>query len=226
MGRPVRLADCLMRDSGGNRLDTIRAHWRLRECMTQCQVLAGQVELWDSVAPVVRHRHRSSGRGGHAARGSGEGRRSRGRQRGQSGDGRSSTLCAADRADGRRGLAAGLDRAVRGPLRSPVRAQPGRAVQAWPVRASAATVAGEQEILRQCVAAFGEADAARTAAIDNYAAGGPFDPVLEGVAQQIELSQQFLKSLTAYNDAIAEYVVAVLPPNTPSDQLVKSLVSQ
>ncbi len=70
-----------------------------------------------------------------------------------------------------------------------------------------------------------EADQARVAAAEKYRTGAAtIDQAIDGVAAQTEQIDAFLDSLTEYNRAIAEYALMVLPPATPADKLVASLV--
>jgi hypothetical protein len=52
----------------------------------------------------------------------------------------------------------------------------------------------------------------------------PLDGALWSVTQQRARSLDFLRDLTEYNIAIARYALATLPPNIPSDELIKKLV--
>lgn len=54
--------------------------------------------------------------------------------------------------------------------------------------------------------------------------GGQLETALDTARQERLKSLALLQRLTDYNLAIGEYVVAVLPANTPADQLAKSLV--
>jgi hypothetical protein len=70
-----------------------------------------------------------------------------------------------------------------------------------------------------------EADAARAQATAVYQADGrSIDPVLDAIDRQINQSAAFLGTLTEYNLAIADYVLAVLPQTITGEELVQGLV--
>jgi hypothetical protein len=52
----------------------------------------------------------------------------------------------------------------------------------------------------------------------------PLDRLLWAIARQTDQTLTFLHELTDYNSAIARYVLAILPPGTSNDELVKKLV--
>jgi hypothetical protein len=227
MGRPIGLTECLLRNSGGDRLGTIRAYWRLRRQMIRRQVLADQADFLDSLASAVsKHRHRPSG--------AADGVRWHAAQRATRADAGQSKV---DLIETQYNLAIRIGAAAEAawPLAStPARTgryllkldeQPKGLVETWPLRRLTTTIDAMPDALQQCVSAVVEADAARTAMLEDYdATGASFDRVLESAAEQTQQTFEFLESLTVYNEAIAEYALAVLPPNTPADRLVKSLV--
>ena len=118
IGKPMSLADCLLRDPGSDRRATIEAYWRLRQRAAEYQVLVQQAELLEDLAPVaLERRNEPSGAAEmlrlHAAQLATQG----GRARGPRGAGRGPIcLGPADRRDGRAAVAAGLHRSPLGQL--------------------------------------------------------------------------------------------------------------
>jgi hypothetical protein len=105
--------------------------------------------------------------------------------------------------------------------------QPQSLTQSWTVQRLLATIPGLGESVQQHAAAVVDADAARVAAIDKYAAGGAaIEQVIGGVAEQTEQTRAFLDAMAAYNRAIAEYATTVLPPGTPAGKLAAALVTR
>jgi hypothetical protein len=81
------------------------------------------------------------------------------------------------------------------------------------------------ENVRQRAAAVIDADAVRAAATDSYRAGATsVDRVIGSTGDETEHSMAFLDCLAEYNQAIAEYALAVLPADIPADKLVAALV--
>jgi hypothetical protein len=71
------------------------------------------------------------------------------------------------------------------------------------------------------------ADAARAKAVEKYAAGNmPFAQVLEEVDGQTRQTFDFLQTLTEYNRSIAQYALAVLPPDAQPARIAAALVVQ
>ena len=98
-------------------------------------------------------------------------------------------------------------------------------VQSWPLRRAAAMVPGLHQNLAECATAVVRADAARAAATADYQAGRrPLGDVLASVDDQTRQTLAFLQTLSDYNQAIADYALAVLPPNLPPEKLVQTLV--
>ncbi len=227
IGKPMSLADCLLRDAGADRRATIEAYWRLRQRAAEYQVHVQQVELLEGLVSVVLERRseplgaaemlrlhsaqlaaRASMREAHAA------------------------LVEAQYA---LALRLGATGESAWPLASTVPhsgsyllkldAQPRAVVESWPVRRLAAVIPALGESVRQHAAAVVEADAARVAAAEQYRAGGaPIEQAIESIAEQTRQTMAALDTLTAYNRAIAEYVLTVLPPATPANRLVAALV--
>jgi len=228
-GKPINLADCLMRDGSTNRRATIEAFWLVRQRAAQYQVLAGQSELLESLEPVVlEHRNQASGTSDmlrlQAAK-----LATRAMMR--------EAHVALVEAQYALALRIGAVADDAWPLASTVPhsgsyllkldAQPRSLAESWPVRRLAATMPGLGESVQQRAAAVVDADTARVAVAEKYAVGlATIDEVLDGVTGQTEQTSAFLESLTAYNRAIAEYATTVLPPGVPAAKLVAALVAK
>jgi hypothetical protein len=86
-------------------------------------------------------------------------------------------------------------------------------------------VAGLSENLGSRADAIVAIDAARADATTAYQGGArPLDDVLVLIDRQTAETMTFLRTLTEYNEAIAEYVFRVVPQGLPSEQVVASLV--
>lgn len=228
-GKPINLADCLLRDGSTNRRATVEAYWLVRQRAAQYQVLVGQLELLDALTPVVLERRSSPS-------GPTDMLRLRSAQAGTK-----ATMREAQKSlvEAQYGLALRIGAVADAawPLASTVPhsgsyllkldAQPRSLAESWPVRRLAATMPGLGENVQQRAAAVVDADAARVAAAERYAAGvATIDQLLDSVMGQTEQTTAFLESLTAYNDAIAEYATTVLPPSMPAVKLVGALVAK
>jgi len=112
-----------------------------------------------------------------------------------------------------------------GPYLLKLEAQPRELVETWPVRRLAALIPALSQSLEERAAAVVEADATRAAATEAYRAGsGPMATALASITRQADETRAFLGMLTKYNDAIAEYALAVLPSTIPGEQLAGTLV--
>ena len=228
-GKPINLADCLMRDGSTNRRATIEAFWLVRQRAAQYQVLAGQMELFESLEPVVlEHRNQPSGASDMLRLQTAK------RATQAMMDEAHVALVEAQYALALR-IGAVADDAW--PLASTVPhsgsyllkldAQPRSLVESWPVRRLAATMPGLSENVQQRAATVVDADTARVAVAEKYAVGiATIDEALDGVAEQTEQTSAFLESLTAYNRAIAEYATMVLPPGVSAAKLAGALVAK
>jgi len=226
-GKPISLADCMLREAGADRRATIEAYWLLRQRAAQYQAMLQQAEMLNGLVPVaLDHRHQPTG--------ATEMLRLRAAQTAAQAATRRSHVALVDAqyalalrmgatADSAWPLASTIPHSGRYLLK--LDAQPPSLVESWPVRRLATTIPGLGENVQQHATAVVEADAARAAAAQKCRTGEvPLDQVLEGIARQTEQTLAFLNTLTEYNRAIAEYVLTVLPPDTPADKLVAALV--
>jgi hypothetical protein len=227
IGKPMSLADCLLRDAGADRRPTIEAYWRLRQRAAEYQVHVQQAELLEGLVPVVLERRNEPS-------GAAEMLRLHSAQLATQAAIREAHVALVE-AQYALALRIGATGEAAWPLASTVPhsgsyllkldAQPQAVVESWPVRRLATTIPGLGKSVQQYAAAVVEADAARVAAVEKYRAGGaPIDQVIEGVTTQTQQTMAVLNTLTDYNRAIAEYVLTVLPPATPANRLVTALV--
>ena len=103
--------------------------------------------------------------------------------------------------------------------------QPETLRQQWEFRRAASAVPTLGESVWDYARAVVEADIARAGAMASFQAGS-LDPdiLLETIGGQTRQSLAFLETLTEYNAAIAEYVLVVAPPGTPTKRLSRTLV--
>jgi len=112
-----------------------------------------------------------------------------------------------------------------GPYLLNLAAQPPLVVGSWPVKRLAATIPALTASLQDRSAAVIEADSARAAATAAYQSGQrSIDHVLAAINLQTAETQAFLATLTDYNRGIAHYVLTVVSPAIPADQLAEALV--
>jgi hypothetical protein len=106
-------------------------------------------------------------------------------------------------------------------------AQPRSVADSWPVRRLAAMMPGLGQSVQERAGAVVDADAARVAVAEKYAAGTTtIEEAIAAVNEQADQSQAFLEAIAAYNGAIAEYATIVLPPGTPVGKLAGALVAK
>ncbi len=225
----MSLADCLLRASGGDRPKTIHAYWLVRQRTAEYQILLQQAEFFDSLAPeALEHRNTPTGAADMlrlqamqtAARAAVD-----------------QAVAALVEAQYALALRIGAVNDAAWPLASTVphsggyllklEAQPRDLAESWTVRRLAATMPGLGADVQQRAAAVVEADGVRAEAAEKYHDGtAAIEQVLDGIAGQTEQTIAFLDSLTEYNQAIADYAIAVSPPGTSVAELVASLVTK
>jgi hypothetical protein len=102
---------------------------------------------------------------------------------------------------------------------------PSGVAQSPAVRRLVDLIPHQAESLQDSAAAVVDADLNRAVLTAASETGGvPIDQVLDAIARQTQQTQAFLSSITAYNQSIGQYVLAVLPPQVSSEALVASLV--
>jgi len=228
-GKSVTLEECLSRQTGDDRRATVEAFWNARQKAAEYQAIAQEIEFLDNlVPPALERRARPEGTAAmlflHAAR-----------QRAK-----------ADIQEAQAALIeAQFELALRTqsaaeslwPLPSTpphagqyslnLEAQPHALVQSWPMRRLAAAIPACSTNLQECAASVVTADTVRAKSIEQYTAGNlPIEQVLEQVARQTQQTFDFLQTLTDYNRSIAQYALAILPPDAPPTRIAAALVVQ
>jgi hypothetical protein len=226
-GRPAELEECLRGLSGPDRRSVIDAYWIARQRAAEYQVLVGQAELIEQIVPLaLEHRRQPTGALDmlrlHTAR----------------------LACEADMAGAQVDLLQSLfeltrrtGRALDGPWVVPATAphagqyllkldaQRPEVVKQPAMQRLAAAVPALSDALREQAAAVVEADSVRAATTTAYQLSGRnIDQLLTTVRSQTVETFAFLQMLTAYNQAIAEYALTVLPSAISGEQLVQTLV--
>jgi hypothetical protein len=223
----VELAECLRSYLSVDRRGLVEAYWRARQRAAEYQVIAQQLEFLEPIgSTALGNRNRPSG--------------SREMLRV-----RSAQLAAdADRLDTQVDLLRAqfdlTERAGRplesawllpatpphaGPYLLNLESRPRQVAASWPVRRLAASVPALHEALQRRAASVVAADLARAGAAAAYQSGtGTIDRLLPAIAAQTRETLAFLDALGRYNQAIADYVLAVVPPSLPADQLLQTLV--
>ena len=226
-GKSLSLRDCLLRDAGGNRLATLDAYWLAWRRAAQCEILDREADLLKNlVEAALERRNDPSGAADmvrlHAKREAAKATVAEAR---------------ASLAEAEYALALRLGAVAEGDWPRPSTAphwgdyllrldsQPRAVVESRPAQRLAATLPGLGENVRQHATALVEADTARTTSVERYRRReASMEDLLDVVSREIEQTVAFLDALVDYNHAIAEYVLLVVPANTPADRLVTALV--
>lgn len=112
-----------------------------------------------------------------------------------------------------------------GPYQMRLELQDRRLAESWAMRRLAATIPALSEDLGRRARSIVESDRRRVETTAAYRSRElPFVRVLDAVEQQSGETLEFLGALLAYNQSIAEYAMAVVPPAIPEEKLVATLV--
>jgi hypothetical protein len=226
-GRPMALEECLSRWAGGDRKAAVSAYWTVGQRAAEYQVSAEQRDILDSLTPKVLERRGTPS-------GAGEMLQLRAAQL----DAKAAVLEARVRLAEAQFVLARLTQATAAaewplPTTAPhfgqydmkFEEQSRRITESWPMRRLAATIPQFSGCLQEQAAAVIAADAARTDAATEYDAGrAALTTVLNRIASQTRRTLEFLQTQNDYNRALAEYVLSILPPETPPNRLVAALV--
>jgi hypothetical protein len=228
-GRPMTLEECLSRQTGGERRATVEAFWIARQRAAEYQAVSQEIEFLDNLMPLVLER-RSGAEGASAMLYLRAVRQS---------DKANLQEAQAALIEAQFELALRTQTAAEGlwPLPSTpphagqyslnLEAQPRALVQSWPMRHLAAAIPAYCTSVEEHASSVVAADAARAKAVEKYAAGNmPFAQVLEEVDGQTRQTFDFLQTLTEYNRSIAQYALAVLPPDAQPARIAAALVVQ
>lgn len=226
-GVPIELKQCLEGLSGNDRREAIVAYWLAAQKAAEYQVWVDQVESLEQLVPIAMER-RNERLGAeamldlHAARMAAQADLLRAHL----------DLLEAQfqltRSAGRPLSSSWLLPATvphSGPYHLKLEAQRRELVESWPLRRLATVIPALADGLQERASAVVEADTARAARAASYRTGAqPMAPALASIARQTEETLAFLDTLTRYNEAIADYALAVLPSTTSGEQLAKTLV--
>ena len=222
IGVPIDLTECLQSSPASDRQATIEAYWRLRQRAAEYQAVALQAELLDELIFQVAQSNSRESLRLHSAK--------------------LTTAAAIHQShaaviQSQFALAERIGRASRavrpmastvphcGPYLLKLDAQPQELVESWPLRRLAATIPLLYEGLRRHATAVVESDASRAEVTTSFLGGGrSIEQVLDAINRQTDCTFAFLQALTDYNRAIAQYALAVLPPEASSERVVSALV--
>ena len=220
IGEPVGLEECLKGRSAGDRRGLIEAYWLVCQRAAEYQVLARQADWLEGLAPQDQGqpsapRVRSARLAAEAALHEAHVELIEAQFTLASRMGRTS--------DRIWPMAGTIPHSGRYLLK--LDTQPRRLAESWPLRRLAAVIPGLAQSVQQHATAVVEADAIRAGAVADYRDDGQsIEPALECIVRQTTQTRAFLQALTDYNRAIAEYALTVLPPEIPSETLVRTLV--
>jgi len=223
----MKLTDCLRVLVAGDRRGTIDAYWLAAQRAAQCQALAQQVEWLRDLGQVALER----GTQPRGALGMLRLRAARLAAEADLWDAQAELLEAQFELTRRVGRP--LDSAWLLPSTPPhagkmelpsVQALPPQLAQSAAIRRLTAAIPALSDRLRQQADAIREIDRARSSADSVYKISGPPDPLLPAIRCETLEILGFLATLTAYNQAIAEYALTVSSPTLSPDELVERLV--
>ena len=225
-GEPIELSRCLAEVSAEDRPEVIAAYWRAAQKSAECEAWACQSSFLEDLV-LTAFQQRQGPLGAEAML------ELRAAQLSVESDSLRAQL---KLLDAQFELARRANRPLDWPWLLPatiprsdpflldLEAQPRELAESWPVRRLAAVIPALAEGLGDRAAAVVQADAARAAATSAYREGRePIVPALDSIDRQGDETLAFLAVLTEYNQAIAEYALAVLPPTVPGDQLAQRL---
>jgi hypothetical protein len=228
-GRPMTLEECLSRQPGGDRRGTVEAFWMARQRAAEYQAVSQEIEFLDNLMPLVLER-RSQAEGAAAMLYLRAARLS---------DKANLQEAQAALIEAQFELALRTQMAAEGqwPLPSTpphagqyslnLESQPRTLLQSWPMRHLTAAIPAYCTSVQEHAASVVAADSARAQAVEKYTAGNmPFEQVLEEVDSQTRQTFDFLQTLTDYNRSIAQYALAVLPPDAQPARIAAALVVQ
>jgi hypothetical protein len=228
-GRPMTLEECLSRSAAADRRATVDAFWTTRQRAAEYQSIAQEIEFFDNLMPIVLERRAKPDSAAamlflRAARQSAKAKLKE-------------TQAALIEAQFELALRTQSTSESLWPLPSTpphagqyllnLEAQPRSLVESWPMRRLAAAIPTYGTSVQEHADSVVAADSARAKAIEHYTNGNlPMEQVLDDVARQTQQTFDFLQTLTDYNRSIAQYALAVLPPDAPPTRIAAALVVQ
>lgn len=226
-GQAVELGELLRSFLPADRRGLIHAYWMTACRAAQHQALVRQAELLESLVPVaVEHRKQPSG--------TRELLQVRARQlqtEADQNEAKSRLLAAQFELTERSGRPLGSVWLVPatpphlGPYQLQLESQPPQLANTWAIRRLAAAVSARYACVQEQATAVVAADLARAEATAAYLRGnGRVEVVLAAIEAYTRQTQAFLETVAQYNQAIADYALAVVPPTITGDQLLRTLV--
>ncbi len=224
---PVTLPDCLSSAPIGGRPRVVANYWHVRQKAAEYQVFQQTVEMVEELSMLaLDHRQAPAGAAAmlqvRACKLAGEAERLR---------------CRVELLAAESELTEALGRPLdgnwllpttaphSGPYRLKLDAQPEHLVATRPMQRLAHAIPTLAGSLQQRADAVVQADAVRASFFDAYQSGAcSVDEALMSIHQQTDQTLAFLETLTAYNEAIAQYALAVLPSTAPADVAARTLV--
>ena len=221
VGSPITLEACLRSSPAAGRLTMIQAYWRARQRAAEYQVVLSQAELVGDLSANASPDDRRGLLRLHSAK--------------------LTTAAAVHEAhaalvEAQFELARRIGRESdtqwpvpettphSGPYLLKLDEQPRTLVESWPLRRLAATIPVLADHMRERATAVVEADRARAAAAGYAGDTPPLEQILSGISRQTDETLAFLQAITDYNQAIAEYALAVLPADVSPERLTAALV--
>lgn len=227
-GTPLSLEQCMAALPAGSRQSALAAYWRTRQAMADSQAVLQEIEQLNAAqAAVLRNRQHPRGAEAMLHVRSGQ-----------------LDLAAAE-IDAQLALLAeqfALTQVLGWPLEKPwalpstaphgggyrlkADAQPHAIADSFAFKRSTVIVPALHLTLQQQADAVVLADAERamlSAAVENGSA--TVEQLLAAINRQSQETRSFLATLTRYNTEIGSYALAVLPPQTPPDTVVRALVT-
>lgn len=225
--RPAELGELLRSYLAADRRGLIHAYWAAAGGAAQHQALVRQSELLESLVPVaVQRRKQPSG-----ARELLQVRARQLQTEAEQTEARSRLLAAQFELTERSGrppesawlVPATLPHA--GPYQLQLESLSPERANSWAIRRLAASVSARYACVQKQATAVVAADLARAEATAAYLRGsGSVEEVLAAIESYTRQTQAFLEAVAQYNQAIADYALAVVPPTLAGDQLLRTLV--
>ncbi len=223
MGEAINLLDCLRARTGGDRRELLHSYWYARQLTAQYQVLVDQQQQLDSFASSLEPNAQLPG----VLRVKAAQAQTQATQQ----EIHASLVEAQYDLAARTGrlddlvwpLPSTTPHAGRYDLR--LDAQAAQLLQTWPMRRLVSAIPGLARCLQQYATVVIETDAQCAATMNTVrTTEDSIDRVIGAIGQQTDAAMAFLELLTEYNQAIADYVLAVAPANTADETLVATLV--
>ncbi len=216
----LRLIDCLRTTPANNRAKATDAYWNTRQIAAQYQSFVEQAHWLDALGPTLSAENPPSPTAMLKLR------RARLAVEAERADTEADSTAAQFELAGLVGFGAekGLPQPSSIPFVGRLPLPASRSDRSWSLRRLEATIPQREQAIINQAAAVVEADSSRTAATTDFLASrSSVDRVLAGIEVQARETSAFLRGVTEYNQAIAEYAIATLPMNTEAEKLVAVL---